>query len=114
MSIEDFKNLTFLGKFCRGVTDEKMSARTSPPRRGRAPGWSGGRVGRCLALAGGWLAPCGSAWMPCHLLPFVTLDAGLLVTVGLVIRGSPLISACLLGERAANQPSASFTTRPRP
>lgn len=70
--------------------------------------------GAALALAGGWLAPFGLAWMPCRLLPFVTLAGDWPVTDGLVIRGSGRVSAGLLGERAANQPSASFTTRPRP
>lgn len=70
-----------------------MRARTGPPRRGAVPGWSDGR-GRVLPDPG-WL-------LACRLLPFVTLADDLPVTVGLVIRGSPFISACLLGERAAD------------
>ena len=70
-----------------------MRARTGPPRRGAVPWWSDGR-GRVLPDPGRLLA--------CRLLPFVTLADDLPVAVGLVIRSSPLISACLLGERAAD------------
>ena len=82
-----------------------MRARTGPPRRGAVPGWSDGR-GRVLPDPG-WL-------LACRLLPFVTLADDLPVTVGLVIRRLPSVNALVPCHFDVDQPSASFTTRPKP